>query len=84
MVARGVRGIDPTNLMRRYSQRELAGLWHVHRVTVRKWIMVLRRQGRGPTVGQAKVKLINGAHRDLMIRADYALFIQGVFIEGQK
>jgi transposase-like protein len=76
--------IDPTEPSRRYSQKELAGLWRVHRVTVRKWIQQLRRQGRGPTTMQAKVKLINGAHRDLMIRADYALLIEAVFIEGQK
>lgn len=76
--------MDPAKPGARYSQKELAGMWRVHRVTVRKWLVELRRQGRGPTPAQAKVKLINGKHRDLMIRGDYALLIEAVFLERVK
>ena len=84
MVARGFSGLDPHAPMKRYSQKELADLWRVHRGTVRNWLVVLRKQGRGPSPEQAKLKFIRGARRDLIIRADYALFIQRVFIEGMK
>jgi len=68
--------------MRQYSQKELAKLWRVHPQSVRRWVMMLRKEGRGPTLAQAKIKLIYGARRDLMIRADYAILIQKTFIEG--
>lgn len=85
MLARVPGGrVDPGKPSTRYSQKELAQIWRVHRVTVRKWLVEMRRQGRGPTPAQAKVRLINGKHRDLMIRADYAVLLEMVFIERVK
>lgn len=67
-----------------YTYKDLAQLWRVRPQTVRVWFMQLRRAGRGPAEGQAQIVQRHAALRVLLIRSDYALFVQRVKVEGMK
>lgn len=63
-------------VLRWYSQKDLAEMWRVHPGTIRNWIWRLRREGRGPAGDQAKYYFYYGARRDLMLRHDYVILMQ--------
>jgi hypothetical protein len=63
-----------------YSQKELAHLWRVHPGTVRNWLWLLRKEGRGPAPDQARYYFYYGARRDLLLRGDYAYLMEMTFV----
>lgn len=84
MVARAPTAPDPRGLAQWYSQQELADMWRVHYGTVRNWLVILRREDLGPRPGQSRVLKINRARRFVLLRADYARFMQQRFVERMK
>lgn len=63
-----------------YTVKELADMWHVNPITVRVWLLRLRRDGQGPRKDQAKRKRKDRIHWHVLIRSDYALLIQGRYV----
>lgn len=58
-----------------YTTNDLAALWQVHPVTIRRWLMVLRRQGLGPHERQSRIVKRNSARRFRVYEAEYAIFM---------
>lgn len=78
------RPLEPRGASQFYTYKDLAQLWRVKPQTVRLWFMQLRRAGQGPAEGQANIVQRHAAMRVVLVRSDYALFVQRVKVERMK
>lgn len=69
------------NPARFYTVKELAELWHLKDAdTVHGFLLRMRRDGRGPSAEQITERRLSATKSKLLIRADYALVLQAVFV----